>query len=113
MSDEDYLICCKYIPGYSLNDKVWCLFEVELVIEVDLCRDAFNCLLLKESYKQMILSLVESHQVEDIGFDDFVQGKGKGLVFLLHGPPGTGKTLTAGKFRVETVYIVLFLILQF
>lgn len=27
--------------------------------------------------------------------DDVVQGKGKGLVSVLHGPPGTGKTLTA------------------
>lgn len=28
---------------------------------------------------------------------DFVQGKGKGLTFLLHGKPGVGKTWTAGK----------------
>ena len=29
-------------------------------------------------------------------FKDLVDGKGKGLVALLHGAPGTGKTLTAG-----------------
>ena len=28
-------------------------------------------------------------------FDDFVQGKGKGIIMLLAGPPGVGKTLTA------------------
>ena len=28
---------------------------------------------------------------------DFIQGKGEGQIFLLHGPPGTGKTLTAGE----------------
>lgn len=28
---------------------------------------------------------------------DFVQGKGKGLTFLLHGKPGVGKTWTAGE----------------
>lgn len=27
---------------------------------------------------------------------DFVQGKGQGLIFLLHGKPGVGKTYTAG-----------------
>ena len=26
---------------------------------------------------------------------DVVEGKGRGLVILLHGPPGVGKTLTA------------------
>ena len=28
---------------------------------------------------------------------DFVNGKGSGLIFLLHGRPGVGKTCTAGK----------------
>lgn len=28
-------------------------------------------------------------------FDDIVEGKGQGLVCLLHGPPGVGKALTA------------------
>lgn len=28
---------------------------------------------------------------------DFVNGKGSGLTFLLHGKPGVGKTATAGK----------------
>ena len=28
---------------------------------------------------------------------DFVQGKGEGLTFLLHGKPGVGKTYTAGQ----------------
>jgi len=27
---------------------------------------------------------------------DFVEGKGSGLIFLLHGSPGVGKTFTAG-----------------
>lgn len=32
---------------------------------------------------------------------DFVQGKGNGLIFLLHGRPGVGKTCTAGKFSIS------------
>jgi len=27
---------------------------------------------------------------------DYVEGKGSGLIFLLHGSPGVGKTYTAG-----------------
>ena len=32
---------------------------------------------------------------KDVGFDDFVQGKGQGLIINLFGPPGVGKTLSA------------------
>lgn len=41
-------------------------------------------------------ALVESHKYHPAeSIDDVIQGKGKGLVAVLHGPPGTGKTLTA------------------
>ncbi|KAL9625862.1 MAG: hypothetical protein Q9160_000182 [Pyrenula sp. 1 TL-2023] len=36
-----------------------------------------------------------AHVKQQSHFDDIIKGKGKGLVFLLHGPPGLGKTLTA------------------
>ena len=39
-------------------------------------------------------SLVEAHN-SNLDFDDFVQGKGQGLVINLFGPPGVGKTLSA------------------
>ncbi len=40
--------------------------------------------------------MVESHKYHPAeSIDDVIQGKGKGLVAVLHGPPGTGKTLTA------------------
>lgn len=32
---------------------------------------------------------------------DFVNGKGHGLIFLLHGKPGVGKTVTAGKSGIR------------
>lgn len=44
----------------------------------------------------MSQALVESHKYHAAeSIDDVIQGKGKGLVVVLHGPPGTGKTLTA------------------
>ena len=39
--------------------------------------------------------MVKSHLIGQNGFDDFVSGKGLGLIGLLSGPPGVGKTLTA------------------
>lgn len=45
---------------------------------------------------QLQKALVESHKYHPAeSIDDVIQGKGKGLVAVLHGPPGTGKTLTA------------------
>ncbi|RDL38442.1 uncharacterized protein BP5553_02782 [Venustampulla echinocandica] len=45
--------------------------------------------------KDMILSLVNIHSDQRVAFDDVIKGKGKGMIFLLHGVPGVGKTLTA------------------
>ncbi|KAJ6620349.1 hypothetical protein B0H10DRAFT_1091401 [Mycena sp. CBHHK59/15] len=40
--------------------------------------------------KVLVQSLVESHVSETQSFDDFVPGKGLGLVISLFGPPGVG-----------------------
>lgn len=44
--------------------------------------------------------MIENH--ERASFSDLVEGKGKGLVILLHGPPGVGKTLTAETLALAT-----------
>lgn len=48
----------------------------------------FN-LVLPSNRKQLLQSLVEAHHQEN-GFDDFIKGKGHGLVINLFGPPGVG-----------------------
>jgi SpoVK/Ycf46/Vps4 family AAA+-type ATPase len=45
--------------------------------------------------KELIKALVKGNRKEYARFDDFIRGKGQGLIMMLHGPPGTGKTLTA------------------
>ena len=56
-------------------------------------------LVLPHNQKRLISSILERPECqENDGFDDLIQGKGKGLVLLLHGPPGVGKTYTAGPF---------------
>ncbi|KAH7169988.1 P-loop containing nucleoside triphosphate hydrolase protein [Dactylonectria macrodidyma] len=94
-SDDEFIICGHEIPGFSLVWRRWAYFKVEHVHEVEFDNDAFEQLVLSEGKKQLIKSLVEQQGVDDDGFDDIVKGKGKGLVFLLHGPAGVGKTLTA------------------
>lgn len=91
------MTCGFSIPGYSLELKLWGSFLVEDVTEVAYNDKAFHSLVLQEQIKRLISSLLErqDHPQED-DFDDLIQGKGKGLIFLLHGPPGVGKTYTAG-----------------
>ncbi|KAH6643549.1 P-loop containing nucleoside triphosphate hydrolase protein [Boeremia exigua] len=50
---------------------------------------------MPQQKKDMMASLLKSHANKALQIDDVIKGKGKGLVFLLHGPPGVGKTLTA------------------
>lgn len=59
--------------------------------------DVWNTgLILNEDKKKIIRTLVENHaQMTQKRVPDLVEGKGNGLVILLHGPPGVGKSLTA------------------
>ncbi len=52
--------------------------------------------MIPQDQKDVVRALVESHSYSaSRNIDDVIQGKGQGLVAVLHGPPGTGKTLTA------------------
>jgi hypothetical protein len=97
MTEEQALLCPARIRGFSLVEKSWNLFLVELVEEIQWSENAFESLVLEENSKNMVQALVTTHNASGVGFDDVIKGKGKGLIFLLYGPPGSGKTLTAGK----------------
>jgi hypothetical protein len=66
--------------------------------------EPFKNLVLARDQKSLIQSLVEAHISSSNNggkggsggvFDDFVEGKGRGLVINLFGNPGVGKSLTA------------------
>ncbi|KAF8892879.1 P-loop containing nucleoside triphosphate hydrolase protein [Infundibulicybe gibba] len=91
---EDLLITSTVVFGFSLADKIWLEFDVEKIQDVDWNQDAFENLVLPPGRKHLLQSLVEAHH-RGIGFDDFIKGKGHGLVVNLFGPPGVGKTFSA------------------
>ncbi|KAF2276619.1 P-loop containing nucleoside triphosphate hydrolase protein [Westerdykella ornata] len=95
LTTEQKLICSPVLRGYSLKHKLWLNFFVNCVEEIQFQTDAFEKLVLPENQKELILGFTET-QVKCKGlFDDFIQGKGRGMIILLCGPPGVGKTLTA------------------
>jgi hypothetical protein len=97
-SNDRFMICDRTVPGFCFANKQWLMFDVELIKNVDFNTKAFETLLLPPDQKNMVHSLVRIHTNEGRGFDDVITGKGKGMIFLLHGVPGVGKTLTAGKY---------------
>ncbi|EIW53206.1 P-loop containing nucleoside triphosphate hydrolase protein [Trametes versicolor FP-101664 SS1] len=94
LKDEDLLLASPILYGYSLSDKIWLEFNVQHIQPIVWNEEAFANLVLADDRKDLLRSLVDAHSV-DLGFDDFVQGKGQGLIINLFGPPGVGKTLSA------------------
>ncbi|KAI9661876.1 MAG: hypothetical protein M1821_009115 [Bathelium mastoideum] len=64
------------------------------IVEVEWNQAAFDTVVLGEDLKNLIKALV-TNVIEPTNATDIIEGKGNGLVILLHGGPGTGKTLTA------------------
>lgn len=99
---------CHYeVGGYSLDLKLWGFFSVDKAAQVSYNANAFDALVLGKTQKELISSLVRQRD-EPNGdfFDDLIRGKGKGLIFLLHGPPGVGKTYTAGLYYYEQLHFL-------
>ena len=103
MSDEELLICSWRVPGFSIATKKWRFLDVSNLKPVEYNKDAFSSLILPGNLKKTLSSLVTLQKADTSQFDDLIEGKGKGLILLLHGPPGVGKTFTAGKYMRQLV----------
>lgn len=121
LADEDYIVCSCHMIAFLLRDKIWAYLLVSGLREIKWRADPYRHLQMPEEKKLLVRNLVMGFSAEraakqlghktlghgqedeeealdsDDDFDDFISGKGKGLIFLLHGEPGLGKTLTAGK----------------
>jgi len=97
------------VIGFSLTAKAWGDCLVDGLEDIQFSEDVFDRLVLPDDRKRLIKALVKYSPPSSSplpkskassgggghNFQDLIQGKGEGTVFLLYGPPGVGKTLTA------------------
>ncbi|KAL8750215.1 MAG: hypothetical protein Q9199_007215 [Rusavskia elegans] len=115
-ADEDvnYLLLPARLLGYCFNNKVWAQFHVNRVqaIKIPVAETEMKKLIFPEEsdIKEDLKILIEQHGSTILPMIvDPIEGKGAGLVVLLHGPPGVGKTLTAetlAKCAGKPLYLV-------
>ncbi|KAL1948228.1 hypothetical protein VTO73DRAFT_12303 [Trametes versicolor] len=96
LTDEELILTSPIVYGFGFADKQWLEFIVERVERFEWNDEAFEQLVIPPAHKTVLKTLVESQNAgASAKFDDFVSGKGHGLVINLFGNPGTGKSLTA------------------
>lgn len=100
--DQKALLPFK-VYGFVLRSRKWATFDIESISDVQYT-DGWKKLVINESIKETVLAMVENHESipsksggpgGSLPSVDLIQGKGKGLIILLHGEPGVGKTSTA------------------
>lgn len=75
------------LVGFSFTAKSWCHALVGGLSEIKYNDNAFDELVLDPKRKQLIRALVRFGADQD-QFEDIIQGKRGGSIFLLHGAPG-------------------------
>lgn len=106
------LVLPATVRGYGFHNKKWSMYSnyttsrffntvaawlsVKHIRDISWDKETFNNrLVLAEDKKELMRALVTVHIGKSSVKTDFMEGKGNGLIILLHGGPGTGKTLTA------------------
>lgn len=106
-SEGDFALLPSRVFAYSLRQRKFINADIRNIKPLRILSDPFNDLKIPVYHKQLVRSVVQDHfdkkaiqrqlksQNQDVIDQDFIRGKGKGLVILLHGSPGVGKTATA------------------
>ncbi|KAI0965292.1 hypothetical protein F4678DRAFT_476688 [Xylaria arbuscula] len=104
LDDEDLMLLPREAHGFVLRNRQWVTLRIADLSEVKF-PNSFDDLMLPDRHKSAIQALVQVHEnavtrteggSSTVGSSiDLVQGKGAGLILLLHGEPGVGKTSTA------------------
>lgn len=92
ITDDMLFMAYPTMLAFSFFNKKWGEVYLDNVENINWREDAFEKLVLDERTKTMIKTLVSN---SENSFSDIIEGKGGGIIFLLHGEPGQGKTLTA------------------
>ncbi|KAI0922610.1 hypothetical protein AcV5_009538 [Taiwanofungus camphoratus] len=110
LSDEEYMLTSPIVYGFSLLNKQWLEFSVDHVEPFQWNDEGFTQLVIPAEHKMILKTLVETYSSGTaMKFDDFISGKGLGLVINLFGNPGTGKSLTAeamSEYMRKPLYVV-------
>lgn len=110
LTEEELILTSPIVYGFSLSDKYWLEFTVEHVDPFEWNDEAFAQLVIPPQHKLVLQTLIESYNSGATAkFDDFISGKGLGLVINLFGNPGTGKSLTAeamSEYMRKPLYVV-------
>ncbi|MCJ1385816.1 hypothetical protein MMC17_008940 [Xylographa soralifera] len=107
LTEDQLLLCVPRVQGFLLKRKLWSRFNVDDIEDIPWNDVVFDSLVLPNKEKDLLLAFAEGQANPDSNFDDFIQGKGKGIVLLLSGPAGVGKTLTAESVA-ETMRVPLY-----
>jgi hypothetical protein len=103
LKDGQKVLLPPQVHGFVLRTRKWATFDIDLLKPPNY-GNGWENLVINPDIKEMVLALVQNHQRpldSQATFEgalpsvDLVQGKGKGLIILLHGEPGVGKTSTA------------------
>lgn len=113
LRDEDLVLLPKRLFAYALRERRFIAVDLNLLKPIRREIGVFEDLRIQREYKDVVRGLVMSHfqkkalerkyaaaSKEGPG-QDLIQGKGRGLVVLLHGVPGVGKTATAEAVAME------------
>lgn len=111
LTPDHYMLFPRRIMGMTIKDKQWVKFDVNLVEPIVWPKEnALKDLVLpRESLNFLKAACPEPSSKRDTEewSADYVQGKGAGQVFLLHGPPGTGKTFTVECMAIHNKQVLL------
>jgi AAA+ superfamily predicted ATPase len=108
-AEDPLIFCSPRVWAFSFKDKSWRLIEVSALSEVTPDEKAFDKLVMEKQHKSIVEAMVDTYLSKDASISDFIKGKGRGVIVLLHGSPGTGKTLTAGMHISYTDQKLLYL----
>ncbi|KAI5460557.1 hypothetical protein BGZ63DRAFT_425063 [Mariannaea sp. PMI_226] len=113
LRDEDLVLLPKRMFAYALRERRFLPIDLNLLKPVRREPGVFENLRIQNDYKDVVRGLVMSHFQKKVlerryadasaegPSQDLIQGKGRGLVVLLHGVPGVGKTATAEAVAME------------
>ncbi|KAI1383576.1 P-loop containing nucleoside triphosphate hydrolase protein [Hypoxylon trugodes] len=104
LTPHQYILCHYEIMAFVFKTRTWELLHVRDFAEPQFDENLIDHLVMDPQRKRTIKSLAKSFARLNKHGDtltrnpwaaDFVEGKGHGLILLLHGKPGVGKTCTA------------------